>query len=126
MFGTVKQGVFIHLAVKYVPLCHALLCLSLYFIFSSPFSLLFSTMVLVSYGSSEHGKHMWSESGISICWRHLVTSSNPKFCSEKTCFTAYVRNMFRATILYAYHGSLLNPTGLTSFFVYVSCLSFSG
>ena len=40
--------------------------------------------------------HTWSKSGISICWRHLVTlkeSSNPIFFRRKTLFTSYVRNM---------------------------------
>ena len=27
-----------------------------------------------TYGSSEHCAHIWSKSGIPICWRHLVTS----------------------------------------------------
>ena len=39
-------------------------------------------MVLILDGSSEHSAHIWSKSGISICWKHLVTSkesSNPIF-----------------------------------------------
>ena len=31
-------------------------------------------MVLILDGSSEHGAHIWNESGISICERHLDTS----------------------------------------------------
>ena len=39
-------------------------------------------MVLIYDGSLEHGPHIWSKLGISIFWRHLVTSkesSNPIF-----------------------------------------------
>ena len=32
------------------------------------------TVVLIIYSSSEHIVHTWSKSGISICWRHLVTA----------------------------------------------------
>ena len=45
-------------------------------------------MVFILDGCSFDFVHKWSKSGISICWRHLVTStesSNP-------------------TILYKYHG----------------------
>ena len=48
-----------------------------------------SCMVLTLDGSSEHGAHMWSKSGISILygiWLHRQ-SRNPYF-------TSYVRNMF--------------------------------
>ena len=45
-----------------------------------------SIMVFILDGCSFHYAHTWSKSGISICWRHLVTSkesSNPIFFSEK-------------------------------------------
>ena len=44
------------------------------------------SMVFITDGCSFHYAHTWSKSGISICWRHLVTSkesSNPIFFSEK-------------------------------------------
>ena len=43
-------------------------------------------MVFIIDGCSFNCAHTWSKSGISICWRHLVTSkesSNPIFFSEK-------------------------------------------
>ena len=42
--------------------------------------------VLILDGSSEHGAHIWSKSGISICWRHLVTSRDSSciFFSQKS------------------------------------------
>ena len=50
------------------------------------------SLVLILDGSSGHGAHKWSKSGILICLRHFVTS---KWVvkSEKTYFTSYVRNM---------------------------------
>ena len=53
-------------------------------------------MVFILDGCSFYYTHIWSKSGISIRWRHLV--------SEKTYFTSYVRNVFWATILYKHHG----------------------
>ena len=63
-------------------------------------------MVFRLDGCSFHYEHIWSKSGISICWLHSITSedtSNPIFFSEKTYFTSYVRNMFWATILSENH-----------------------
>ena len=40
-------------------------------------------MVLILYGSSEHGAHIWSKSGISICRRHSVTSNPIFFLGEQ-------------------------------------------
>ena len=63
-------------------------------------------MVLTLDGSSEHVAHIWTKSGISICWRHLVTStesSNPIFFFlENTYFALYTRKTFWATIYYKY------------------------
>ena len=42
-------------------------------------------MILILDGSWEQGAQKWSKSGISICWRHLVTSTesiNPGFFGE--------------------------------------------
>ena len=50
-------------------------------------------MILILDGSSEHGAHIWSKSGILVCGRHLVTSK------EKTYFTFYGRYHF----IYRYH-----------------------
>ena len=53
--------------------------------------------VLILDGSSEHGVHIGSKSGISICLRHLVKFERvveSDFVLEKTYFTSYVRNMF--------------------------------
>ena len=52
-------------------------------------------MVRILDGSSKHGAHVRSKSGVSICWRHLVTSkesSNPILFLERltllhTCAT---------------------------------------
>ena len=66
------------------------------------------SMVFIIDGCSFHYAHTWSNSGISICWRHLVTSkesSNPIFFRKKTLFTSYVRNVKWATILYKSHVS---------------------
>ena len=44
--------------------------------------------VLILNGCSEHGARIWSKSGISICWRHMVTStesSNPDLFFGATC-----------------------------------------
>ena len=44
------------------------------------------TMGFIIDGCSFHYAHTWKKSGISICWRHLVTSkesSNPIFFSEE-------------------------------------------
>ena len=62
-------------------------------------------MVFISDGWSFYFAHIWSISGISICWKHLVKtkeSSNSKKYMEKTCFKSYVRNMSWATIWYKY------------------------
>ena len=45
-----------------------------------------TSMVFILDGCSFDYAHTWSKSGISICWRHLVTSkesSNPILFSEK-------------------------------------------
>ena len=56
----------------------------------------FYIIVLIIDGCSFHDAHTWNKSGISICWRHLVTSiesSNPIFlfgkrpCLHHTCAT---------------------------------------
>ena len=63
-------------------------------------------MVFMLDGCSFHYSNIWSKSGISICWKRLLTSkesSNPIYFSKKTYFTSYVRNMFWATILFKYH-----------------------
>ena len=47
-------------------------------------------MVFILYGCSFYYMHIWSKSGISFCWRHLVTSkesSNPIFFGKKLVFT---------------------------------------
>ena len=47
------------------------------------------SMVFIIDGCSFHSAHTWSESGISICWRHLVTSkesSSPIFFRKRPCF----------------------------------------
>ena len=64
--------------------------------------------------------HTWSKSGISICWRHLVTSqksSNPIFFRKKTLFSSFVRNMKWATILFKNH-CLNNVFNFFSFLVF--------
>ena len=46
-------------------------------------------MVFIIDGCSFHYAHTWSKAGISICWRHLVTSkrlSNPIFFGKRPCF----------------------------------------
>ena len=46
----------------------------------------FDVVVFIIDGCSFHYAHTWSKSGISICWRHLVTSkvsSNSIFFFEK-------------------------------------------
>ena len=61
----------------------------------------YHTMVFTIDGCSFRYAHTWSKSGISICWRHLVTSkesSNSIFFRKKTSFTSYVRNVKWATI----------------------------
>ena len=48
-------------------------------------------MVFIFDGCSFLYAHIWSNSAVSICWRHLVTSkesSNPIFLSEKTYLTS--------------------------------------
>ena len=43
------------------------------------------TVFFILDGCSFHYAHIWSKSGISICWRHFVTSkepSNPNLSSE--------------------------------------------
>ena len=57
-------------------------------------------------GCSFYYAQIWSKSGISIWWRHLVTSkelSNLIFFRKIPFFTSCVRNVFRATILYKNH-----------------------
>ena len=48
------------------------------------------SMVFILDGCSFHYAHTWSKSGISICWRHLVTSkesTNPIFFfGKRPCF----------------------------------------
>ena len=79
------------------------------------------SMVFITDGCSFHYAHTWSKSGISSCWRHLVTSkesSNPKIFSEKTYFTSYVRNMLWATILYKYHGQSRHSSRYIKLYIY--------
>ena len=66
------------------------------------------TRVFIFDCCSFHYAHVWSKPGISICWRHSVTSkksSNSNKFSKNTYFTSNVRNMFWATILYKQHAA---------------------
>ena len=59
---------------------------------------------------------------------HLVTStesSNPIFFSETTYFTSCVRNMFRATILYKYHGFSCLYVTFSSIFTFIFFVQFT-
>ena len=47
-------------------------------------------MLLILDGSSEHGAHIWSNSGISICWRHFVTSKESSNFFLKRPFLLYM------------------------------------
>ena len=53
-------------------------------------------MILILDGSSEHGAHIWSKSGSSICYRHMDASNPNMFhtcaiCSELPYYISTMR-----------------------------------